>query len=167
MGMDVYGSNPVSERGKYFRCTVWWWRPLWNYVCSIFPKAVDVTGQYNNGDGLDEIDAGRLAQILERELETGKTDEYIKRYKKFQDNLPDEDCTICAGTGKYQPQPEMEIANKIIEAITNEKAEESETCNACKGTGRREAWAKHYPMDLKVVRDFKEFVQDSGGFRIC
>ena len=30
MGMDVYGLNP----DKYFRNNVWWWRPLWDYVCN-------------------------------------------------------------------------------------------------------------------------------------
>jgi hypothetical protein len=28
MGMDVYGRNPTSEAGKYFRANVWSWRPI-------------------------------------------------------------------------------------------------------------------------------------------
>ena len=65
MGMDVYGLNPQlkSEKpeidfsnateeqrteyfeamdtfeqqnpGFYFRNNVWWWRPLWDYVCTV------------------------------------------------------------------------------------------------------------------------------------
>lgn len=26
MGMDVYGKEPTSETGKYFRNNVWWWQ---------------------------------------------------------------------------------------------------------------------------------------------
>jgi hypothetical protein len=28
MGMDVYGKEPKSDKGEYFRNNVWWWRPL-------------------------------------------------------------------------------------------------------------------------------------------
>ena len=32
MGMDVYGINPKTDSGDYFRANVWWWRPLWECV---------------------------------------------------------------------------------------------------------------------------------------
>jgi len=28
MGMDVYGRNPSSEEGEYFRANIWSWRPI-------------------------------------------------------------------------------------------------------------------------------------------
>jgi hypothetical protein len=28
MGFDIYGRKPSSDAGKYFRNTIWWWRPL-------------------------------------------------------------------------------------------------------------------------------------------
>jgi len=43
MGFDIYGSSPKSEKGKYFRNSVWWWRPLAEFVlehCDV-PVSVD------------------------------------------------------------------------------------------------------------------------------
>ena len=28
MGMDVYGREPLTKEGEYFRANVWSWRPL-------------------------------------------------------------------------------------------------------------------------------------------
>jgi hypothetical protein len=54
MGIDVFGRNPVTKEGQYFHNTVWWWRPLADYVCQIAPE---ITGackywQSKDGDGL-------------------------------------------------------------------------------------------------------------------
>ena len=35
MGMDVFGKNPTSEVGKYFRRNVWHWRRLADLVCRV------------------------------------------------------------------------------------------------------------------------------------
>ena len=32
MGMDIFGIEPENEKGEYFRNTVWYWHPLWNYL---------------------------------------------------------------------------------------------------------------------------------------
>ena len=55
MGMDVYGRNPTTKQGEYFRNNVWWWHPLADYCTSVAP---DITAQcnswhHNDGDGLD------------------------------------------------------------------------------------------------------------------
>ncbi len=33
MGMDVYGRNPSSEEGEYFRASVWTWGPIYSFIC--------------------------------------------------------------------------------------------------------------------------------------
>ena len=33
MGFDVYGMDPQTEKGHYFRNNVWFWRPLWQLIC--------------------------------------------------------------------------------------------------------------------------------------
>ena len=39
-------------------------------------------------------------------------------------------------------------------------------CNGCSGTGEKENFAKHYPFDEENVKEFRDFVRDSGGFEI-
>ena len=54
MGMDVIGKKPKAEVGQYFRNNVWWWHPLWEYVCEVPPALANRVryGHSNDGDGL-------------------------------------------------------------------------------------------------------------------
>jgi hypothetical protein len=38
MGMDVFGKEPTTEEGEYFRNTVTFWRPLADYVQEVAPE---------------------------------------------------------------------------------------------------------------------------------
>lgn len=40
-------------------------------------------------------------------------------------------------------------------------------CNGCEGKGKKRPWACHYPFGEKNVREFADFAIESGGFRIC
>jgi len=55
MGMDVYGRNPSTEAGKYFRASVWSWRPIHDIICELCSdlfdqEMLDSLG-YNDGNG--------------------------------------------------------------------------------------------------------------------
>lgn len=150
MGMDVYGKNATSEKGQYFRNNVWWWRPLWNYCLSVSYVAQQVEGgHYNNGDGLDADDAKMLAETLFAEINAGRTLQYEQEYTAFLKALPDEECDLCKGSGF-----------RTDAIVTGE-------CNGCQGKGQRRPWDTHYPFSVENVREFAEFLQDSGGFEIC
>ena len=41
MGMDVYGRNPDSQAGKYFRANVWSWRPIHALVIDLCSDFLD------------------------------------------------------------------------------------------------------------------------------
>ena len=65
MGMDVYGKDAKNEKGEYFRRNVWGWRPLWNYCVDNYEDLVgEVSGHYNDGDGLDEAGSLELAKRI-------------------------------------------------------------------------------------------------------
>ena len=53
MGFDVSGLKPETEEGMYFRNNVWWWRPLWEYICETCGDIITLeqakSGQYNDG----------------------------------------------------------------------------------------------------------------------
>lgn len=152
MGMDVIGKHPVTPTGEYFRNNVWWWRPLWNYCQQVSDLAAQVDGHYNDGNGLDEAGAKALAQTLLTELNEGRTSEYAAKYHIELDTMPEVECDLCHGSGHGSGE-------RHDENVDGE-------CNACQGKGTRKHWATMYPFSIDNVREFAEFLQDSGGFEI-
>lgn len=55
MGMDVFGRNPDSEAGKYFRANVWSWRPIHALIIELCSDLLDDKTleelAYNDGAG--------------------------------------------------------------------------------------------------------------------
>lgn len=174
MGMDVYGKNPTSERGSYFRNNVWWWRPLWDYCVLVGEEIIDEEvaehGHYNDGAGLDETNAVRLAHVLLTELELGKTAEFAKTQAEWRASLPREACNLCDCTGIRTDEvgvahgmPERELSPEV-QVLTGRT---HGWCNACQGVGTQESWLSHYPFSEENVREFADFLADCGGFEIC
>jgi hypothetical protein len=171
MGMDVYGENPTSDTGEYFRNNVWWWRPLWDYCVDVAPELCDgVDGESNGGDGLGAEGADDLSVILFNELASGRTAQYAKDYGKMLSELPRSECNHCEGTGTRtdavgvemgMTTKELEPALQIITGRTHG------WCNACNGEGTQEHWNANYPFSEENVREFAEFLAECGGFKIC
>lgn len=154
MGMDVYGKNPTSKAGEYFRNNVWSWRPLADYICSVAPEIAQHCKhwQTNDGDGLDADQAVALADKLESLLKSSEVDEYAKTYQENNDTTPDEICRICEGTGKRRKAPEIGAGDNH--------------CNGCKATGKYRPSSTWYRFSAENVREFAQFSRHSGGFEI-
>ncbi len=150
MGMDVYRKKPTAEVGGYFRNTVWYWRPLWDYVAEVAPDlAAKVEyGHSNDGDGLGARDSAALARILTAEIDSGRTAGYEAQRTATLDALPDEECWLCGGTGT---RTDMVVQNG---------------CTVCTGTGKVRPWVVSYPFMADNVAEFRDFVAASGGFEI-
>lgn len=167
MGMDVVGRrNPDA----YFRNNVWWWRPLWIYCCSVAPHICDkVNGHMNDGDGLDEEEAQALADMLEMELLSGATTEYEIEYNFELSKLPRHKCDYCGATGirrdavgveQGMPTRPLDEETQVLLGRTHG------WCNACHGEGEVDDMGMHYPFTTENVREFMEFLRESGGFSI-
>lgn len=157
MGMDVYGKQPTAEVGSYFRNNVWWWRPLWDYVEDVAPQLAERVeyGHSNDGDGLGARDTVKLAAILTVELDAGRTAQYAVHYGARVEALPDEQCSLCGGSGTRTD--DLAVAN----GWTTQGG-----CNACKGTGSRRPMDTWYEFSAENVREFRDFLVASGGFEI-
>jgi hypothetical protein len=154
MGMDVYGKKPTDPKGEYFRANVWYWRPLWIYVDTINP---DLTSKVeyphsNDGSGLNAKDSRLLAQLLQKEIESGNTEKYIKDYMEYLDSIPLEDCEYCEKTG-YRTWNENGLDVQKV-------------CNACSGKLQVKSFQTYYPMHIDVVKEFQQFLHYCGGFQI-
>lgn len=172
MGMDVYGKNPTSDKGSYFRNNVWWWHPLWDYCLNLHGDICDKVeyGHSNDGDGLDADDARSLGLRLMMDIERGTTADYEANRNEYLASLPMTECQWCEGTGirtdavgqeMGMPTKELPEAEAIIYGRTHG------TCNACQGAGRQQAWETQYPFSVENVQEFAIFLLDSGGFEIC
>ena len=171
MGMDVYGKNATSEKGGYFRNNVWWWRPLWDYCLELHGDICSKVehGHSNDGDGLDAYDASLLGDRLLSDVATGVTAEYEKRYNQAIADLPRTDCDLCGATGIRTDKigvemgmPTKELAPEVAIVVGRTHG----YCNACNGEGQTLPWSANYPFSVENVRQFGEFLVDSGGFAI-
>lgn len=165
MGMDVFGNEPTSEAGEYFRNNVWWWRHLWGFCCTVAPDLTEgVSGQTNDGDGLDGPKAHELAERLQEAVDSGVAADYEAEFKAGIDAMPHEKCEFCDATGIRQDM----FADK---ELTIEQAKElgrtQGWCNGCDGRGTRPPFAASYRFSVENVVEFIGFLRACGGFKIC
>lgn len=146
MGMDVYGKS-----GNYFRNNYWYWKPLWNFisqVCDVISEEDYNGGNFNDGYFIDENKCKSIVNNLDVLLENGEVKKYEIQRQKELDELPLEKCEYCNSTG-----------TRNDEVIQGE-------CNGCGGKGKVKDFRTHYPFDEENVREFRDFVEESGGFEI-
>ena len=140
-----------ANPGIYFRNNVWWWRPLWQYVCEQFPDLISdedaERGCYNDGHEITEDKAMKIGVELTAMLEDGRVKEHTDRYKAELKALPQVDCYVCDNN--------------------NRGHKKRKECKACNKTGLKDDWAKSYPFDVENVESFAVFCLESGGFTIC
>ena len=87
--------------GQYFRNNVWWWRPLWVYVCDVCayvmnPNHIDA-GDSNSGYKIDQPTVDRMVEKLQIEIALGNHKKYETSHTKELKSLPDEKCDYCKG----------------------------------------------------------------------
>lgn len=182
MGMDVYGKNPSSEAGKYFRASVWVWRPLADFVeflCKI-SQAEDLYNQCthwqtNDGDGLEAEGAKHLGGLLRASLPT-LAPSYVEERSTNIARLPNVPCRFCDGTGcrnddvgRAKGMPEKPIpakARDVDNVSPHPRAGKVGWCNACDGRGYNRPDVALYPLNVEDIERWTAFVEASGGFEI-
>tara|TARA_Y100001938_G_scaffold115703_1_gene159309 strand:+ start:1100 stop:1600 length:501 start_codon:yes stop_codon:yes gene_type:complete len=90
--MDRYhNDNP----GVYFRNNVWWWRPLWDFVClqcdEFMTDEQKMGGSYNDGKLIDQETAAKIGTKLEILLADGTVDRWEEHIKKRNKELEKSD----------------------------------------------------------------------------
>lgn len=84
MGMDVFGIHPIAECGKYFRNSIWYWHPLWDFIGVVCADVVTDgdrdEGHWNNGHVIDGAKAKAIGERLTKLLKMGDVAKYAKKY---------------------------------------------------------------------------------------
>ena len=179
MGFDVYGLKPETDvipdqpnwsqkyneeeakayfawqsntPGAYFRNNVWWWRPLWDFVCEtcndILSEDDIKTGAYNDGHKIGKTKSKKIASRLRKVLRNGECESYKIQYDFNNVAAEDVECDLCNGTGKRE---DMKVPNG---------------CNGCSGKGFKRPFQTNYPFSVANVKEFERFCEESGGFEI-
>ncbi|GAA1745449.1 hypothetical protein GCM10009746_30630 [Microbacterium paludicola] len=157
MGMDVYGKAPTSEKGEYFRNSVWYWHPLAEYIQAAHPALAEPCQHWhtNDGDGLDAEQARALGEALRTDIHKGTVAAYASAYAARIESIPREGCRYCEGTGTRRDEVGQQMGMV-----------ERGWCNACDGVGTCAPPEAHYPFDEANVAAFARFAIASGGFEI-
>ena len=153
---DWENKNP----GQYFRNNVWWWRPLWDYVCEVCEDVMTEeemeAGGSNSGFSIPWLTAVDMVEKLQKEIATKNHKKYETNHTKKLKDLPDEKCEYCKGTGIRSDLPTKEN-NYVVKS----------GCNVCKGKGTNRPFQTNYPFSAKNVEEFTDFLSQSGGIQIC
>lgn len=171
MGMDVYGINPTSEEGQYFRASVWSWHPMADFVTTFWPDLTRPCKNWhtNDGDGLGASDSRALGLEIERALSDGRFDRYARERQAYIDSLPRETCEYCGGTGIRTDAVAQEYGfpTRLVDSETSERRGQIGYCNACDSNGWKPPFESLYILNKDRIQVFAAFLKDCGGFRIC
>ena len=159
-----------ANPGEYFRANVWFWRPIWNFVCEVCPDILTEEdykrGHYNDNHLIEEDRAKDIAKRLREKMDLAR-----ERQKKYDNDAPNKE--------KFNKMLE-DAGNFIFEKISKPKSE----LITCPGDMQihdpenYERWEKlthygnlkfdemSYPINAKAIEEFAEFAEHSGGFRI-
>jgi hypothetical protein len=99
MGMDVYGLAPKNKCGAYFGISARAWYPLAIYLAEIAPEITCKCKHWytNDGDGLDGECSLLLADILQKEIDSGRIDD-ARLWKPDNVSMPNEPCWLSEGS---------------------------------------------------------------------
>ena len=147
--------------GIYFRNNVWWWRPLWAYVCSVCYDVMTednlTAGDFNDGKIIPEETVQRMVEKLIVEIALENHIKYEKKHTKDLKELPLKVCKYCKGTGVRKWEDEEQNCNVCNTEHTKAKGIPA---------GKEQDWACSYPFSARNVEQFTEFLEQSGGIQI-
>ena len=93
-----YEKYQEANPGVYFRNNVWWWRPLWQFVCERFDDVLTEQdmerGCYNDGHEITVDKAMKIGIDLTCMLEDGRIQAYNDTIMKIGFHIPSSGFTI-------------------------------------------------------------------------
>ena len=159
-----------ANPGEYFRANVWFWRPIWNFVCEVCPDILTEEdyekGHYNDNHLIEEDRARDIAKRLRQKMDLARD-----RQKKYEADAPNKE--------KFNQMLE-DTATFLYEKISKPKT----PLITCPGDMKihdpenYKRWEKlthydnlkfdemSYPIDADSIEEFANFAEHSGGFRI-
>lgn len=145
MGMDVYGSAPKSEKGEYFRSSIWTWPTILDAIAEtgVLPAELVEHMAYNDGAGPDAEQSIALADALDAKLASLSPGG-----------------TFISEDSEYAKIGTATVATEMLKILTD-----SGEYSSIK-SGSSEDSSAQFAADVEFIREFSEFCRESGGFAV-
>jgi hypothetical protein len=173
MGFDILGRDPSSVIGTNFGMTYAGWTTLADYMVETVPEiAARCRWHYNDGDGLNALEAEALADALEAEIASGRCLAYA-RVRRAQmvalraqlASLPDQPCSTCDGRGlRVVSESDLDDPFPLEAPVGSEIP--CGRCNGLGSVGPNDPAQDLAALTPNTLREFVAFLGDSGGFSI-
>ena len=151
--------------GAYFRNNVWWWRPLWSFVCSVCDDFLTIDdcekGCFNDGRRISKTKSVKIGKRLSEVLADGTVDKMDKQYslEKAKADVTNKEMEEKTDALK------KEVKEKFGDIVPNDYPEEYRA--RWDEIQSSKDWASDYPFDKENIENFAKFCLQSGGFEIC
>ena len=163
---EIKDQYQKDNPGEYFRNNVWFWRPLWVFVCNncadILNEDDMMGGESNSGYEISEHKAELIGRRLSALLADGTVDEV------------DRISALDRAKAKAHNDEIKEQQNEIRDKVHKEHGKDVAPANYPEpyytewhNLQKQEQWSAHYPFDKENIEDFAKFCLESGGFEIC
>ena len=155
-----------DNRGVYFRNNVWWWRPLWEYVCTICDDIISDEemngGCVNDGILINENKATSIAKRLSEKIADGSVQEYEQEFMSRVLQAKADNEEVDKETKALREEVIKATGDKNIAPVNYPKKYKTRYDKI----RAKENWDGHYPFNTKNVEQFAKFCNESGGFEI-
>ena len=152
--------------GDYFRNNVWFWRPLWEFVCNScddFLTPADIEkGFYNDDRKISKTKSLKIARRLSKLIADGTVDTFER------------ECTLTIAKAEVDNKEVRKEMDRISDECKKKHgiflvpAEFPEPYKTqWDDAFAKENWSPSYPFYADNVKYFAEFCLQSGGFSIC
>ena len=163
---EIKDQYQKDNPGEYFRNNVWFWRPLWVFVCNncadILNEDDMMGGESNSGYEISEHKAELIGRRLSALLADGTVDEV------------DRISALDRAKAKAHNDEINEQQDELRDKVHKEHGKDVAPANYPEpyytewhNLQKQEQWSAHYPFDKENIEDFAKFCLESGGFEIC
>jgi len=161
---NAYEEWELENPGVYFRNNVWWWRPLWHYVCiachGILSGKDIANGQFNGGHRISKTKSLRIAAKLRARIKSGDVVDYYDRHQKEYNEAKEHNKKIQILMDALHERVKEQYGDIVPRDYPEPHKTDWDNLQAQK------KWEASYPFDINNVKEFAEFCEQSGGFEI-
>ena len=161
---NAYEKWENENPGVYFRNNVWWWRPLWMYVCSscqdILTEKDMTKGTYNDGHKISKTKSKKIAARLRKLIKDLDVKIYAAHYEEKRQETVDYNKKIEVLIDVLKERVKEQHGDIVPRDYPEPHKTDWDNLQA------KKKWEGNYPFDEKNVKEFAEFCEQSGGFTI-
>tara|TARA_R110002126_G_scaffold291380_2_gene451898 strand:+ start:24989 stop:25615 length:627 start_codon:yes stop_codon:yes gene_type:complete len=159
--------HQIANPGQYFRANVWFWRPVWNFVCAScddFLSDKDIrAGDTNSGDIICKTKANKIASRLNKLNKQGLIQEWEDKMMIPITKAELYNKTIDIEIELFQTKMKKKYKDDLIHPRSYNDEDNKLWTDIC----NKKDTIPYYPPSATLIVDFAKFCKESGGFEIC